>query len=136
MRTLRVCIPAVRLVVVVTRVDEIMLTDPLPLLPPGSTLQRAVVVLAEQRGIILVADDDRRLHGVLTAGDLTRLMEHEMDVCAARRTHHDLHAAQLSQAARERRGVSHGSFGIMAMPCSTAERLVGVVHYDLLRAGA
>src|SRR3954452_19729362 len=56
----------------ITRVDDVMISDPLPVLPPGSGLRQAVVVLAEQRGIVIVADGDRRLHGVLTAGDLTR----------------------------------------------------------------
>jgi arabinose-5-phosphate isomerase len=122
----------------VTRVDEIMLTDPLPLLPPGSTLRQAVVVLAEQRGIVLVADDDRRLHGVLTAGDLTRLMEHEMDVLAQTverimtRTPRRAESGELASAVAFRME----SFGIMAMPVLDAtERLVGVVHlHDLLRA--
>src|SRR5215213_2786457 len=59
----------------VTRVEEVMLADPLPVLAPGSRLRQAVVVLAEQRGIVLVADETRRVVGVVTAGDLTRLME-------------------------------------------------------------
>jgi arabinose-5-phosphate isomerase len=122
----------------VTRVDEIMLVDPLPLLPPGSTLRQAVVVLAEQRGIVLVADDERRLHGVLTAGDLTRLMEHEMDVLSQpverimTRTPRSAESGELASAVAFRME----SFGVMAMPVLDAsERLVGVVHlHDLLRA--
>jgi arabinose-5-phosphate isomerase len=122
----------------VTRVDEIMLVDPLPVLPPGSVLRQAVVVLAEQRGIVLVADDERRLHGVLTAGDLTRLMEHEMDVLSQpverimTRTPRSAESGELASAVAFRME----SFGIMAMPVLDAgERLVGVVHlHDLLRA--
>ena len=122
----------------VTRVDEIMLTEPLPILPPGSVLRQAVVVLAEQRGIVLVADDERRLHGVLTAGDLTRLMEHEMDVLSQpverimTRTPRSAESGELASAVAFRME----SFGIMAMPVLDAnERLVGVVHlHDLLRA--
>ncbi len=122
----------------VTRVDEIMLSEPLPILPPGSTLRAAVVVLAEQRGIVLVADGERRLHGVLTAGDLTRLMEHEMDVLSQpverimTRTPRCAESGELASAAAFRME----SFGIMAMPVLGAdERLVGVVHlHDLLRA--
>jgi arabinose-5-phosphate isomerase len=122
----------------VTRVDEIMIVDPLPVLPSGSTLRQAVVVLAEQRGIVLVSDDDRTLHGVLTAGDLTRLMEHETDVLSQpverimTRTPRCAQAGELASAVAFRLE----SYGIMAMPVlGTDERIVGVVHlHDLLRA--
>src|SRR6476620_4835022 len=36
----------------VTRVDEVMLTQPLPVLPPDATLRQAIVLLAERRGIV------------------------------------------------------------------------------------
>jgi arabinose-5-phosphate isomerase len=122
----------------VTRVDEVMLTDPLPMLPQGSLLREAVVVLAEQRGIVLVADGERTLHGVLTAGDLTRLMEREADVLAQpverimTREPRAAHAGELASAVAFRME----QHGIMAMPVlGTDGRLVGVVHlHDLLRA--
>jgi arabinose-5-phosphate isomerase len=110
----------------------------LPVLPPGSRLRDAVVVLAEQRGIVLVADDERRLHGVLTAGDLTRLMEHETDVLAQpverimTRSPRSAHAGELASAVAYRME----THGIMAMPVLDGdERITGVVHlHDLLRA--
>ena len=120
------------------RVEEVMITDPLPMLPPGSTLRQAVVVLAEQRGIVLVAGTDRRLEGVLTAGDLTRLMEHEADVLAhpveriMTRTPRTAHAGELASAVVYRMETN----GVMAMPVlGEDERIVGVVHlHDLMRA--
>jgi arabinose-5-phosphate isomerase len=122
----------------ITRVDDVMLTDPLPVLPPGSTLRQAVVVLAEQRGIVLVSDDERRLHGVLTAGDLTRLMEHETDVLAQpverimTRTPRSARTGELASAVVYRME----THGVMAMPVlDEADRLAGVVHlHDLMRA--
>ncbi len=122
----------------VTRVDEVMLVDPLPVLPPGARLRQAVVVLAEQRGIVLVADAERRLLGVLTAGDLTRLMEHETDILAEpverimTRTPRTARTGELASAVAYRME----THGIMAMPVLDAgERLAGVVHlHDLLRA--
>ncbi len=121
-----------------TRVEEVMISDPLPVLPPGSTLRQAVVVLAEQRGIVLVAGPDRRLQGVLTAGDLTRLMEHEADVLAhpveriMTRTPRTAHAGELASAVVYRMETN----GVMAMPVlGDEERIVGVVHlHDLMRA--
>jgi arabinose-5-phosphate isomerase len=120
------------------RVEEVMITDPLPVLPPGATLRQAVVVLAEQRGIVLVAGPDRQLQGVLTAGDLTRLMEHEADVLAhpveriMTRTPRTAHAGELASAVAYRME----THGVMAMPVLGAEeRIVGVVHlHDLMRA--
>ena len=120
------------------RVEEVMITDPLPVLAPGSTLRQAVVVLAEQRGIVLVAGDDRRLQGVLTAGDLTRLMEHEADVLAhpveriMTRTPRTAHAGELASAVVYRMETN----GVMAVPVlGDDERIVGVVHlHDLMRA--
>jgi arabinose-5-phosphate isomerase len=122
----------------ITRVDEVMLTDPLPVLPPGSTLRQAVVVLAEQRGIVLVADSERRLHGVLTAGDLTRLMEREADVLAQpverimTRTPRSARTGELASAVAYRMETN----GVMAVPVLDADdRLAGVVHlHDLMRA--
>jgi arabinose-5-phosphate isomerase len=122
----------------VTLVDEVMLTDPLPVLAPGSRLREAIVVLAEQRGIVIVADGDRRLHGVLTAGDLTRLMEKEADVLALpverimTRSPRSARAGELASAVAYRME----THGIMAMPVlDHGDRLTGVVHlHDLLRA--
>jgi arabinose-5-phosphate isomerase len=120
------------------RVDEVMITDPLPVLPTGSTLRQAVVVLAEQRGIVLVAGTDRELEGVLTAGDLTRLMEHEGDVLShpveriMTRTPRVARSGELASAVVYRMETN----GVMAMPVlGEDDRLVGVVHlHDLMRA--
>ncbi len=122
----------------ITRVDEVMITEPLPILPPGAILRAAVVVLAEQRGIVVVADADRRLHGVLTAGDLTRLMEHEADVLAEpverimTRSPRTARRGELASAVAFRME----THGIMAMPVlDDQDRVAGVVHlHDLLRA--
>ena len=102
-------------------------------------MREAVVVLAERRGIVLVADAERRLHGVLTAGDLTRLMEHETDIFTdAGGADDDAHPAQrAARRAGERGGVSHGDprHHGHARASTTADRLVGVVHlHDLMRA--
>ena len=122
----------------VTRVDEVMVTEPLPVLPPGSTLRQAIVVLAEQRGIVVVADEARRLHGVLTAGDLTRLMEHEADVMNETVERIMTRSPRSAEAGELASGVAFRmeEFGIMAMPVlDDASRVVGVVHlHDLLRA--
>lgn len=122
----------------VTLVDEVMVRDPLPLLPPSATVRQAIVVLAEQRGIVLVTDEGRALRGLLTAGDLTRLMEHDSDVLTQSvervmtRTPRSARAGELASAVAYRME----THGIMAMPVLDDDgRVAGVVHlHDLLRA--
>jgi arabinose-5-phosphate isomerase len=119
-------------------VDDVMLTEPLPVLPPGATLRDAVVVLAEQRGIVIITDSGGALLGVLTAGDLTRFMEREGDALAQpverimTREPRSARSGELASAVAYRMELN----GIMAMPVITDDsRLVGVVHlHDLLRA--
>ena len=57
------------------RVRDVMLT-PGRILRPDATMREAVVSLAHDRGLAMVAADGR-LEGVLTTGDLTRLAERE-----------------------------------------------------------
>jgi arabinose-5-phosphate isomerase len=122
----------------ITLVDEVMITEPLPVLPPGSTLRQAVVVLAEQRGIVLVAGENRMLQGVLTSGDLTRFMEHETDVLPypveriMTTTPRIARVGELASAVAYRME----THGVMAMPVLDADgRVTGVAHlHDLMRA--
>lgn len=122
----------------VTLVDDVMLRAPLPVLAPTATLREAVVVLAEQRGIVIIIDAGERVLGVLTAGDLTRFMEREGDVLAEpverimTREPRSARAGELASAVTYRMELN----GIMAMPVMGEQgRLVGVVHlHDLLRA--
>ena len=123
-----------------TRVEDVMLTAKLPVLPPTATMREAVVVLAERRGIVLVGDAASKLLGVLTTGDLTRLMERVQDFFPVKVE--DVMVRQPKTA----RGDELGSavvyrmeqHGIMAMPVLTADgTIIGVVHlHDLMRAGA
>ncbi len=121
-------------------VREVMITDELPILGPGATMREAVVQLAERRGIAIVTDPSKKLLGVVTTGDLTRLMEKENDflgVCVdAVMTKSPKSAApdELGSAVVYR--MEQG--GIMAVPVvDSASKVVGVVHlHDLMRAGA
>jgi len=122
----------------VTLVDEVMVTAPLPILVAGATVRQAVVLLAEQRGIALVADEAGRLLGLLTAGDLTRLMEHETDVLGQTVDRVMTRAPRTARRGELASSVAYRmeEHGIMAMPVlEPDERVAGVVHlHDLLRA--
>jgi arabinose-5-phosphate isomerase len=122
------------------RVADVMLSDDIPLLPPEATMRECVVLLAEKRGTVAVVDADRALLGVVTSGDLTRLMEREEHFLSTAVSHvmttspKTAHPDELAASAvgtMER-------FGVMALPV-VDERglLVGMVHlHDLMRAGA
>ena len=123
-----------------TKVRDVMLTTDLPILPATATMREAVVLLAERRGIVLVAGANGKLEGLLTTGDLTRLMEHEQDVFLVQvdrvmvREPKTAHPDELGSAVVFRME----QHGIMAMPVLDDEgAIVGVVHlHDLMRAGA
>jgi arabinose-5-phosphate isomerase len=120
------------------RIQEVMVTDSLPMLPPTSTMRDAIMPIAERRGTVAIVDDERRLLGVVTAGDLSRLMERDegfqrvpvVDVMV--RTPKVAHAGDLASAAVYQMELH----GIMAMPVLDDEqRMIGMVHlHDLMRA--
>ena len=122
-----------------TRVRDVMLTEGLPTLPATATMREAIVQLAERRGIVMVVNGAGQLAGVLTAGDLTRLMEHEenvfpVPVAAVMNTQPKRAAPDELASAVVYRMEQHG---IMAMPVIEADgRIAGVIHlHDLMRAG-
>src|SRR6059036_3898325 len=61
------------------RVADVMVKSDLPLLGPDRPMRDCVVLLAEKRGTVAVVDKNGALAGVITSGDLTRLMERAPD---------------------------------------------------------
>jgi arabinose-5-phosphate isomerase len=122
-----------------TRVSDVMITDDLPILPETATMREAVVQLAERRGIAIITHKTGVVAGVITTGDLSRLMEHEENVFpiavkkVMNRTPKVAHADELGSAVVYRME----THGIIAMPVLNGkERIVGVIHlHDLMRAG-
>ena len=121
-----------------TRVEDIMITDGIPTLSIDATMREAVVLLAQKRGIAIVLEGDR-LAGVLTGGDLARLIERAAD--PLRVPVRDVMTASAKVATVGELGsavvyrMEH--HGIMAMPVLDENRHVrGVIHlHDLMRAG-
>jgi arabinose-5-phosphate isomerase len=122
------------------RVADVMLTQDLPILTPDRPMRQCVVLLAEKRGTVAVVDQSATLAGVVTAGDLTRLMERTdtfLDVPVGdvmTKTPKSTRSEELASAAvslMERHG-------IMALPVLDGDRkVVGIVHlHDLMKAGA
>lgn len=122
------------------RVEDVMVTEEVPLIAPAAPMRACVVLLAKRRGTVAVADAEGALVGVVTAGDLTRLMEHEEAFLAVPVTEvmtptpktarpDELAAAVVGRMERS---------GIMAMPVvDENRRVLGMIHlHDLMRAGA
>jgi arabinose-5-phosphate isomerase len=121
------------------RVADVMLTADYPWLRESATMRECVVLLAEKRGTVPIVDAERRVIGVVTAGDLTRLMERSEKFF-------DMHVGQIMN--REAKTIESDElaagavfimekFGIMALPVVADGKLVGIVHlHDLMRAGA
>jgi arabinose-5-phosphate isomerase len=120
-------------------VTEVMVTDDYPVLREDATMRQCVVLLAEKRGTVPIVDAARHVIGVITAGDLTRLMERSDDFLSMQvgqvmnRKPKTVAADELAAAAV----FIMEKFGIMALPVVDGGKLVGIVHlHDLLRAGA
>ena len=122
------------------RVRDVMVTADLPALAPERPMRECVVLLARKRGTVAVVDAAGSLLGVVTAGDLTRLMERtdrfldipvsDVMTRAPQTTTADTHA-QAAVSLMERHG-------IMALPVlDGGAKVIGMVHlHDLMKAGA
>jgi arabinose-5-phosphate isomerase len=122
-----------------TRVSDVMVTDRLPILAEAATMREAVVQLAERRGIAIVTDGSGAVTGVITTGDLSRLMEHEENVFPISVTKVMNRAPKVAQADELGSAVVYRmeTHGIIAMPVLNGDnQIVGVIHlHDLMRAG-
>ena len=122
------------------RVADVMLTRDLPTLAPDRPMRECVVLLAEKRGTAAVVDRAGGLVGVVTAGDLTRLMEKTdrfLDIPVG----NVMTQTPKSTTPEELAGAAVAlmeKHGIMALPVLDGGRkVVGMVHlHDLMKAGA
>jgi arabinose-5-phosphate isomerase len=122
------------------RVSEVMVSEGIGRVGPGASMRDCIIPLARMRGTVTVVDADGHVAGVITAGDLTRLMQARADFLdvpvseAMTRNPRTAAPDELAAAAVHRMEMH----GIMALPVVAADgRLAGMVHlHDLLRAGA
>ena len=122
------------------RVADVMLANDIPTLGPDRPMRECVVLLAEKRGTVAVVDRAGSLVGVVTAGDLTRLMEKTdafLDLPVG-----DVMTRQPKTTTRDELAGAAvrvmEQHGIMALPVlDGGRRVVGMVHlHDLMKAGA
>jgi arabinose-5-phosphate isomerase len=123
-----------------TKVRDVMVTGTLiPALSATATMRETVVQLAQKRGIAVITGEQGEVLGVITSGDLTRLMEREENVLPIPVT--DVMTSNPKVAEADELGSAivyrMEQHGIISMPVvDGGRRLVGVVHlHDLMRAG-
>jgi arabinose-5-phosphate isomerase len=121
------------------RVADVMVTQQVPTLAPDRPMRECVVLLAQRRGTVAVINGTGELAGVVTAGDLTRLMQRQPDFLdvpvrdVMTRSPQTTAPGELAGAA-VRLMEQHG---IMALPVlGDGRKVVGMVHlHDLMKAG-
>jgi arabinose-5-phosphate isomerase len=122
------------------RVADVMVSEGYPRLAESASMKDSIVPLAEMRGTVPIVDAGGRLVGVVTAGDLTRLMEREDDFLS--RQVADVMTREPKTAGPQELGSAAAhrmeEHGVMALPVIERDgRLIGVVHlHDLMRIGA
>jgi arabinose-5-phosphate isomerase len=122
------------------RVDEVMVGDDYPSVGEDALMRDCIVPLAKMRGTVPIVDEKGRVVGVVTAGDLARLLERSenfLDVPVREvmtRTPKLVRLGELASAAVH----VMEKHGIMALPVVDEDnRLKGIVHlHDLMRSGA
>ncbi|MDH3206263.1 MAG: KpsF/GutQ family sugar-phosphate isomerase [Gemmatimonadota bacterium] len=122
------------------RVADVMISQTYPSLSEDATVQDAIAPIAQMRGTVPIVDAGHRLRGVVTSGDLARLMERDEDFMVRSITEVMTREPKTADpnelgAAAANRMETHG---VMALPVVEADgRLLGVVHlHDLMKAGA
>jgi len=122
------------------RVADVMISDDYPWLLEDASMRDTIAPLAQMRGTVPIIDAARRLVGVVTSGDLTRLMEQDAGFLERRVA--DVMTREPKTACTQELGAAAVSrmeeHGVMALPVVEHDgRLVGVVHlHDLMKSGA
>ena len=122
------------------KVEDLMETgDRVPIVDEDATMKQAVLEMAPKRGICVVVKSNNAIAGVITTGDLNRLVE---------RTEQFFKIPVLEVMTKTPKIISTGTlaytcykkmeqYRIIAMPVIDKEkRLVGIIHlHDIMRAG-
>jgi arabinose-5-phosphate isomerase len=122
-----------------TRVADLMVGPPLPVIPEGAPLSEAIALMTEHRGVCFTTSKDGALEGIFVYGDLGRLMKTRKDVLRLQLKDVLIRdpavagadeLASVAVARMEKRGTTN------LVVVDSLRRPVGVVYlHDVLRAG-
>lgn len=122
------------------RVSDLMESgDLLPFCNPGDAMRKAILEMAHKRGICPVVDDEMHLLGILTTGDLNRLIEKTVNFSSIpvdevmNRNPKLIYLDDLALIAYQ----EMEKHRIISMPVLDKEdQLIGIIHlHDLMREG-
>jgi len=123
-----------------TKVEDVMLTGShIPKVSQKTNMKQTILEMTSKRGITTVVDSKGKLRGVITDGDLRRLLEKESDIFKLTakeimtRNPKTLKKDELAFKAVK----LMETYGITSMPVvNSAKRPIGIVHlHDLMRLG-
>jgi arabinose-5-phosphate isomerase len=123
-----------------TKIEEVMLTGTyVPIISERSSMKETVLEMTSKRGITSVVNGDGTVIGVITDGDLRRLLEKTENIFELKpsqvmsRTPRTIKKDELASAA-VRKMEKHGITALIVT--DDGERPVGIVHlHDLMREG-
>ena len=123
-----------------TKVEDVMLTGSyVPIVPVKASMKEAILEMTSKRGITTVVDSKGKITGVITDGDLRRLLEKRNDIFkmsageimtfnprTVKKEELAINAVKLMEA-----------YGITSIPVvNTTNRPIGIIHlHDLMRLG-
>lgn len=123
-----------------TKVEDVMLTGSyVPIVPVKASMKEAILEMTSKRGITTVVDSKGKITGVITDGDLRRLLEKRSDIFkmsageimtfnprTVKKEELAINAVKLMEA-----------YGITSIPVvNTTNRPIGIIHlHDLMRLG-
>jgi len=121
------------------KVEDIYPNHPLPLVRPEAKIKEVILEISSKRlGAAAVADVDGKLLGIITDGDLRRMLEKHSDLSALK---------AVDVMSKNPKTIEHGSFAVKALEImqtnnitqlvvTESERVLGFVHlHDLLKEG-
>jgi len=121
------------------KVSDIYLHNELPLVSPDAPLKDVIIEISSKRlGCTAVVDDSKKLLGIITDGDLRRMLEKNINL-------HDVKAADIMT--RSPKKIEKDEFaakalhamqeaGITQLVVMDGEKIAGFVHlHDLLKEG-
>lgn len=123
-----------------TKVEHVMLTGSyVPIVTVTSYMKEAILEMTSKRGITTVVDSKGKIQGVITDGDLRRLLEKKSDIFKLSvgevMTHKPRTIKKNDLAIKAVKLME--AYGITSIPVvNTAKRPIGIIHlHDLMRLG-
>ena len=121
------------------KVEDIFVQHELPLVGPGAPLKDVIIEISSKRlGATAVVDDEKRLLGIVTDGDLRRMLQKETNLA---------HLTAADIMTRNPKTINRDEFAVLALQImqqnnitqlvvKDGDKVAGFVHlHDLLKEG-